>query len=84
MLTARDHIVREATDVVLRRLERLAPSERTEQLRVWLDECLRQAEVWGESPPAPRDRDVLMKRVLALHVEVTRLERERQPGQASA
>ena len=83
MLAARLHIVRAAIDVVLRRLERLATSDRTEQLGVWVEECLRETDRWQASLPTPRERDALMKRVLALHVEVTNLEREAAPRAAN-
>jgi hypothetical protein len=74
MFDARLQIVQAATDVVLRRLDGLPLSARTEQLRMGLGECLRDAERWSTSPPTPREQDVLMKRILALHVEVTKLE----------
>jgi hypothetical protein len=75
MFDARLLIVQAATDVVLRRLDGLPSSAKTEQLRVLLGECLRHAERWSASPPTPREQDALMKRILTLHVEVTRLER---------
>jgi hypothetical protein len=31
--------------------------------------------MWSASWPTPREMDVLMKRILALHVEVTKVER---------
>jgi hypothetical protein len=46
-----------------------------EELRTLLLDCLRSTEHWIASPPTDRDEDVLMKRVLELHVEVTKLER---------
>jgi hypothetical protein len=39
-------------------------------------QCMRETESWNASPPNDRERTVFMKRVLALHVEVTGLERE--------
>lgn len=69
-------VVREAIDVVLRHLECLPPSDRTEQLLVWVQECLQETEHWSELPPTDRQREGLTKRVLALHVAVTKLERE--------
>lgn len=76
MFDARLQIVQAATDVVLRRLDGLPSSAKAEQLRMSLGRCLRDAERWSALPPTPREQDVLMKRVLALHVEVTRLERD--------
>ena len=68
--------VRKAIDVVLHHLECLPPSDRREQLQVWVQECLQETEQWSASPPTDRARDGLMKRVLALHVEVTKLEQD--------
>jgi hypothetical protein len=81
---ARLQIVQAATDVVLRRLDGLSPSAKTEQLRAWVEECQHEAEQWSVSPPSPRERDVIMKRELALHVEVTRLERGALLGSVEA
>ncbi len=81
---ARLQIVQAATDVVLRRLDGLTSSANTEQLRMGLGECLRDAERWSASPPTPREQDVLMKRILALHVEATRLERDAVLGAGAA
>jgi hypothetical protein len=52
-------------------------SDRTGLLQAWAQDCLQEAEQWSASPPTRRELDVLMKRLLALHVEVTKLERER-------
>jgi hypothetical protein len=68
-------VVREAGEVVLRHLECLPTSEKTEELRTLVLNCLRSTERWIASPPTDRDEDVLMKRVLELHVEVTKLKR---------
>ncbi len=68
-------VVREAIDVVLRRLQCLPSSDTTEQLHAWLDECSQEFEHWSVSPPTDREAEMLMKCVLELHVEVTKLER---------
>jgi hypothetical protein len=68
-------VVQEAIDVLLRHLEGLPPSEGTEHLRSGIDECILRLAQWRAAPPTDRDRDELMKRVLGLHVEVTKLER---------
>jgi hypothetical protein len=83
MFTAQLRIVREAIDVVLRRVECLSPSDKAEQLHVWVKECLEETDQWNASPPTPRDREVLMKRLLALHVAVTKLERDATLGSAT-
>jgi hypothetical protein len=36
---------------------------------------MQEIEMWSVSSPTMRELDVLMKRVLALHIEVTKLER---------
>jgi hypothetical protein len=76
MLKTRFMVVREAVEVLLRHLDRLPRSDRTEQLRVWVQDCLLETERWSASAPTDRERDVVMKRVLTLHVEVTKLERQ--------
>jgi len=68
-------VLREAIDVVLRHLEALPPTDLTEQLRTRVQDCAQDAEMWSASWPTARDMDVLMKRVLALHVQVTKVER---------
>jgi hypothetical protein len=76
MIQAQFMVVREATDVVLRHLASLPSSDRTGLLQAWVQDCLQEAEQWSASPPTRRELDLLMKRLLALHVEVTKLERE--------
>jgi len=68
-------VVREASEVVLRHLEGLPTSEKTEELRTLVLDCLRTTEQWIDASPADRDEDALMKRILELHVEVTGLKR---------
>jgi hypothetical protein len=70
--------VRKAIAVVLRHLESLPPSDGKQQLRGLVQDCLREADGWATTRPADREREALMKRLLALHVAVTRLERERE------
>jgi hypothetical protein len=68
-------LVQQAIDVVVRRLSALPPSAVVEALLARAREHQRQAEEWAKAPPAPQEREHLMKRVLALHLEVTTLER---------
>jgi acyl-CoA reductase-like NAD-dependent aldehyde dehydrogenase len=76
MLKTRFEVVREAIDVLFRRLERVPSSARTEELRAAVRDCMRRAgEEWSASPPPDRERDAIMKRVLELHIELTNLER---------
>jgi hypothetical protein len=67
-------VVQQAVAVILRRLEQLPSSHTTERLRGWAEDCVRET-VNGGRGPSPRQRDAVMKSVLALHVEVSRLER---------
>lgn len=62
--------------MVLRHLEDLPRSDMTEQLRTRVQDCAQDTEMWSASWPTPREMDVLMKRALALHVEVTKVERQ--------
>ena len=78
MFRAHLKIVHDAAQVVLRRLDGLQRSHEQEQLQVWTEECVREAERWGAasaSTPTSRDLDALMKRLLAVHVAVATLER---------
>jgi glycerol-3-phosphate dehydrogenase len=75
MRKTRFEVVREAIDVLFRRLERVPSSDRTGELRAAVRDCMRRAEEWSASPPPDRERDALMKRVLELHVELSNLER---------
>ena len=68
-------VVQEATDVLLRHLESLPSSERAEQLLASVHDCLREAGRLSSAAPNGRERDELMMRVLALYVEITKLER---------
>jgi hypothetical protein len=74
MLKTRFEVVHQAIDVLFRRLERLPPSNTTEELRARVRDCMRKAGEWTASPPASREQDELMKRVLGLHVELVKLE----------
>jgi hypothetical protein len=69
-------IVTDAIELVVRRLSTLPPSPRVETLQARAQEFLRVPESWKLTPPTAEDRDRLMKRVLKLHVEVAKLERE--------
>jgi hypothetical protein len=68
-------VVREAVDVLQRRLKCVPPSEKTDELQARLRDCLKEAEQWCASAPTHEEHDGLSKRVLALHVAVANLER---------
>jgi hypothetical protein len=56
MLQARFVVVREATEVVLRHLERLPPSEKTAQLRGHLQDCKKSNGGAHHRRPTGRER----------------------------
>jgi hypothetical protein len=76
MFQAQFVVIREAIEVVLRHLESVPPSDRTTQLEARLRDCAQETEMWSAAWPTPRDMDALMKRLLAIHTEVTKLERQ--------
>ncbi len=84
MLQARFVVIRETTEVVLRHLGRLPPSETTEQLCASVQNCMQEIEMRSVSSPTRRELDLLMKRVLSLHIEVTKLERRTLAPEADA
>jgi hypothetical protein len=68
-------LVRDAIEIVVRRLSTLPPSREGEELRAKAEEYLRGAEGWTAATPAAEESERLMRRVLELHIEVARLER---------
>jgi hypothetical protein len=74
MFKTRFVVVREATVVLLRHADSLPPSDETEELRARIQDCVRAVEQWSSLPPTNRDHDMIVRRLLALHVEVTKLE----------
>jgi hypothetical protein len=62
--------------VIFRRLGCLPPSENGNEVRAWLHDCVQESEQWRASPPTDGEGERLMKRVLALHVAVTKMERD--------
>jgi hypothetical protein len=67
--------VKEAIDDVLRRISGLPPSTEVEALRAQAEEYLREAGQWSSAQPPRQERELLMRHVLKLHVEVAKLER---------
>jgi hypothetical protein len=68
-------LVKDAIEIVVRRLSALPASPEVEELRTRAQDYLREADGWSTSPPTVEERERLMKRVLKLHVEVAKLER---------
>jgi hypothetical protein len=69
-------VVRDALDIVLRRLAALPSSPEIEELRAKAEDFRKEAEAWTTTPVAADARERLMKQVLKLHVDVARLERQ--------
>ena len=84
MRRTRFEVVEDAIDVILRHLDGLPQSERADQLREDVHECIREAGQWTASQLSDRGRDALMKRVLALHTEVMAMERSRVSTNSSS
>ena len=68
-------IARDAIEILLSRLDNLPQSERRHRLQAKLLECACEIERTGSSRDE-REPDALMTRLLALHVDLVRLERE--------
>ncbi len=84
MIKTRHAVVRQAADVLFRRLSRLSPSDGTERLFAALRDFTREADQEGGSALADREWDARMKRILALHVELSRIERHAPHGLMAA
>jgi hypothetical protein len=77
--SAKLSVVRDAVDVVLRRLSTLPSSPEIDELRKKAEGFRIDVEGWTAAPPVAEDRDQVMKLVLKLHVDVAKLERETGP-----
>ena len=69
-------IVLDAIDVVLHGLSVLEPSHEVEDLRLKAGDCLQHVDGWQYSKPITEQREGLMKKVLALHTALPKIERE--------
>jgi hypothetical protein len=74
--SAKLSVVRDAIDVVLRRLSTLPWSHEIDELGAKAEDFLREADGWTSAPPSVEESGRLMKLVLKLHVDVAKLERE--------
>lgn len=75
--SAKLSIVRDAIDVLHRRLLALPSTPEIEELRIKAAEFHEQASSWERAPPPAEERERLMKQVLKLHVDLAKIERER-------
>jgi hypothetical protein len=75
-LSRRLSLTRNAIDVARARVGTQRSTFELEELRGRIDACLEQAERWAREPPTDEQREQLMRRVLELHVDTARTERE--------
>jgi hypothetical protein len=74
--SAKLSVVRDAIDVVLRRLSTLPSTLEIEELRKKAEDFRQETDGWTSAPPAAEESGKVMKLVLKLHLEVAKLERE--------
>jgi hypothetical protein len=78
--TARQlRIVRDATELVVRTLSAIAPSDERDVLLQRARDSLRTVEGWSIEKPTIKQREEVMKTVLHLHAAAAKLERRRPP-----
>jgi hypothetical protein len=77
--SAKLSIVRDAIDVLHRRLLVLPSTAEVEELRRKAGEFHEETDGWARAPPPLEERERLMKQVLKLHVDLAKLEREILP-----
>jgi hypothetical protein len=77
--SAKLSIVRDAIDVLHRRLLVMPSTPEVEALRQKAGEFHEQTDSWIREPPPAEERERLMKQVLKLHVDLAKLERDMQP-----
>jgi len=73
-------LVQDSIEVVMRRLSSLPDGPEVEALGLKAAYYIQQARGWERKLPTVEQRETLMKRVLALHVEVAKIERREQGG----
>ncbi len=74
--TSRLSIAGDAIEVLIRRLSQLSACSEVDILMDQAREQLAEVHAWKVSPPGNERRDAMMKRILELHFEVVRLERD--------
>ena len=73
--TKRMSLVLDAVQIALGQLAKLPNSPEVEDLRTKALAYEKEAKHWSEKPPTSEQREAMMKKVLALHVAVTKLAR---------
>jgi hypothetical protein len=74
--TKRMSLVLDAIEIALGQLAKLPDSPEVEELRTKALVYERDAKHWSEKAPTSEQREAMMKKVLALHILVTKLARE--------
>jgi hypothetical protein len=77
--SGRRSTVKASIDNILHRLAALPSCPEVDSLRAQAGEYLGAADAWTPLEPVAQEKERLMKRVLRLHVDVTKLERQ-SPG----
>jgi hypothetical protein len=77
--SAKLSVVRDAIDIVLRRLATLPSSPEIDELRKRAEDVRLETDGWTSAPPSAEESGRIMKLVLKLHVDVAKLERETGP-----
>jgi hypothetical protein len=72
-------LVIEAANVILRHLGEIPDGVEVRALREQTLDCIQEAAAWKSARPTAQIREAMMKRVLALHVEVKRLAERQEP-----
>jgi hypothetical protein len=66
-------LVIEAANVILRHLAEVPDGAEARVLREKALDCIQEVATWRSASPSAEIREAMMKRVLALHVEVRKL-----------
>lgn len=72
-------LVIEAANVILRHLGEIPDGVEARALREKTLDCIQEAAALKGAKPTAQTREAMMKRVLALHVEVKRLAERQEP-----
>jgi hypothetical protein len=73
-VSRRRSVVRSAIDSIARRIAAMPPSPEVDAFNARAEACRQEADAWTSSEPGAREKELLMKRLLELHIEVLRAE----------
>lgn len=63
----------DAVRAALDRLSKLRPSEPVLVVRKECEACEATIKAWAHEPPTPKERDEMLRKLLALHIAITTL-----------